>query len=329
MGDGNFSLRLLQGGVESTPGTPVAATFQFVGEAVQTEHIGRVFEDNPRQVRADVTGGGDIVEQETTIEVTQPLSYEDIMIPLATGISAPDTSGTDPYVHVFTPPLTTQAAPKSLTMEYSINDGATAHYSRECAFMTCSKLALNMRDGELVETIASYFGRPSTDAAVTAALTPLAGRTKVAGGTVAIYIDDAQSGLGGTQKLGFLDDATLEFEMGVMPKRTLDGRTDLGMSGLDFPNHRANLRLTVRHNADAAAELAKWRTGATRFVRLTATDGTKIIEFDLAMIYREDPDKGHDDNRETITINLVSEYDPTSASLYVATVTNSLETLPA
>ena len=323
-----YPLRKFQVGFESTSGTAVAATEQLVGEAVYTPEIEREFEEYPRGVRAPVTGGGVAKSKGSMFAFSGNLSYEEILYPLATGIEAPALTGAGPYVYTFDPDLTIVPVPKSLTCEYIVDDGSTKHYEREAAFCVCRSFEVGLAFGELATMSFELFGRAEQTSTMTAALTPVTGRTLIPSNLFTVAIDDAWSGLGGTPKSTLVRAASLSVTTGLEPDYTLDGRTDLDFTQLRAGMLDATLSITMEHNASAATEIGKWRTGALRFVRLKATDGTKIVQFDLAAKYLSPPSFSEDAGTEIATMELGLEYDSTGAKAFVATITNSLAALP-
>ena len=323
-----YPLRKFQAGFETTPGTAVAATAQLVGAASYTPEIEREFEAFPRGVRAPVTGGGIAKSKGSLFSFSGNLSYEEILYPLASGLKAPAISGIGPYVHLFDQSLTTIVAPKALTLEYVIEDGTTKHFQREAAYCTTRSFEVGIAFNELATVSFELFGRAEQTSTMTAALTPVTGRKLIPSNLFTIAIDDTWAGLGGTAKSTLIRAATLKITTGLEPDYTLDGRTDLDFTGLRYGMVDGALSMTLEHNADAATEIDKWRTGALRFVRLKATDGTKIVQFDMAAKYLSPPSFSEDAGIEIATMELGLEYDATGAKAFVATITNSLAALP-
>ena len=323
-----YPLRKAQLGFETTPGTAVAATAQYVGDAAYTPEIEREFEVFPRGVRAPVTGGGIAKSKGSLFSFSGNLTFEEVLYPLAAGLKAPAISGAGPYVHLFDQSLTTIVAPKAITAEYVIEDGTTKHFEREAAYCTARNFEVGLAFNELASLSFELFGRAEQTSTMTAALAPVTGRTTVPSNLFVVYIDDTWAGLGGTAKSTLVRAATMKITTGLDPDYTLDGRTDLDMTGLRYGLLDGSLSLTMEHNADAATEIGKWRTGALRFVRLKATSGVKIIQFDMALKYLSPPSFSEDAGVEIVTMELGLEYDATGAKAFVATITNSLAALP-
>lgn len=174
----------------------------------------------------------------------------------------------------------------------------------------------------------SLFGRAEQSSTMTAALTPVTGRSPIASNLFKLWIDDTWAGLGTTQKTAFLRAADLSITTGLQPDYTLDGRTDLDFTQIMAQMLTGTLSLTAEHNGDAATEIGKWRSGALRFVRLAATDGAKIVQFNAAMKYASPPSFSQDAGIELVTLDLELEYDPTGARAFEAVITNQLAALP-
>lgn len=101
-------------------------------------------------------------------------------------------------------------------------------------------------------------GRASQASTLTAALTPLTGRTPVPANLFTVCIDDDGANLGNTQKTLFVRDLTLTINTGLTPKYTLDGRGDLDLTGINAGSIGGTLSMTAEVSADAATEIGPW-----------------------------------------------------------------------
>jgi hypothetical protein len=331
MAHGIYDLRKTQIGLEATPGTLVAATQQLVGEAVYTPQIERVFDSKrPSGVRATPdSDGGIITRKGSRLALSQDLSYEEILYPLLCGVNndaAPTGSG--PYVWTMEPVLSGVATPKTATIEVVIDDGATQHYEREFGYAVCESFDINLAAGSLAKIDSTWFGRAEQSSTFTAALTPVTGRSPIPSDLFGLYIDSSWANLGTTQISTFIRSLNLHIDQGVRPGHALDARADLDFTHLLHGSFSGTLSATVEHTADAATEIGNWRSGTPVFVQLIATDGTKIVQLDMAAVYTSPPVFSEDEGVELVSFELQLEYDATGGKIFSAVVTNSVATQP-
>lgn len=324
-----YFLRKLQFGVESTAGTAVPATFKLVGEGTYKPIIERTFEEYPRGVRAMVTDGGFATMKGSELEFSGNLTFEEILLPLNSGLVTVVASGAGPYTYDFDPDLTAAQTIKTYTAEFVVDDGSTKHYQREAAHMITKELEIEIKANELATMKMSMFGRAEQTSTMTGSLTPLTGRTAVPSNLFKVYVDTTGAGLGGTQKTGLVRVASLKLDFGNEPDYTLDGRADLDMTGNQPQTFTGTLDLTMEHNADAATEIAAWRAGTKRFIRLKADNGlaagaNKAITFDGCYVYTDAPEFSEDSGVEIVTMKMQLEYDATWAKAFNAIVINGL-----
>lgn len=337
MGTALYPLRNLQIGLESTPGTLVAATKRLVGVSVYTPGIDREFEDFPRGVRAPVTGGGFENFKGSMLKHEGNATYQEILYPFLTGIlndAAPTGSG--PYVWTFAPNLTSNAslAIKTATLEYVIEDGSTKHYQRESGYGFTKKITIEGGFNKPTKHSWEMGMRAEQSSTVTGAIAAHS-RQQIPGNLWKLYIDDSWAGLGGTLKSLLIRDFTLEITTGYVEDFTLDGRADLDFTQILPEQFNYSLDMTFEHNADAATEVGKWRGTAgvqsLRFVRLIATNSgagaaERTVQLDMAGKYMEPPDFSEENGIEIMTMKLGGEYDSTGTKIFEANVTNDLAT---
>lgn len=334
MAAGLYPLRLLQLGFEATAGTAVPATKKIVGDSTYTPMIEREFEEYPRGVRAMVTGGGFAKQQGSKIEHDGNLTYEEILYPLLSGIvndAAP--TGSDPYTWDFAPVLTGQASLKTITAEFVVNDGSTLHYEREAAYCFTTEFEIDIQANDVAKLKWTMEGRAEGASTVTAALAPITGRTVVPSNLFALWIDDSGGTVGTTAKTGTLRGANIKVTTGALPDYTLDGRTALDHTGVQSQMLKGELELTMEHNANAATEIAAWRAGTVRLVRLKADNGgagaaNREITLDMGIAYTDPPEFSQEDGIEIVTMKGAFEYDSGLGGAFIAQVINGLAAQP-
>lgn len=282
-----------------------------------------------------VTGGGFAVMRGSTIEHESNMTYEEILYPLLSGIVNDATpSGSGPYTWDITPVLTGQAAIKTLTAEFVVDDASTKHYQREAGYFHTTEFEFTLEPNEPAKMKWTMEGRAEQTSTVTGSLAPITGRTVIPSNLFACYIDASGGTIGSTAKAQTLRSAKLKVTTGVKGDFTLDGRTDLDFVGLQSQMLKGELELTLEHNANAATEIGTgWRSGGVRLVRLKADNGlattaNRQVVLDMGIVYVDDPEFDQEDGIELVTLKGALEYDSGLGGAFIASVINGLSAQP-
>lgn len=321
------ALEKLQFGLETVAGTIVAADTVLLAEGGGefVDEIERVALEEPRGVLAMVEDVD--VRQGALLTYTQALDYEQVLLPLLTGIKQTTPAAGPPKVWTFLPTLTAPDTLDSASFEVAYTDGSTKHVEREFGFGTTRKFTIEFAYNQVTKITCEVFGRASQASTLTGSLSPLS-RTVIPSNLWKVYIDTSWAGLGGTQKSGLIRKGTLEIVTTAEPDYTLEGRSDLDLTQLLRKMITGSLQLTMAVDANFATEYTAWRAKTMRFIRLIATAGANnILQFDLAGIYLEPPSFGLDRGLRVGDLTLGLRYDPTSAKVFQAIVTNSIAAL--
>ena len=331
MAPASKALRRFQIGPESTPGTAVPATFKMVGNTTYTIERDAEMEDFPRQVYAPVTGGGIDLRKGTLINFEGNLTYEEALHIFASVIETPATAGAGPYTHTFDRPWNGPPTLTSYTCEITEDDGSTKHIQKEAAYLTGMGFEVVIAGLAPAKVTWEAIARASADTTETADLDPLTGRTAIASNLFKFYLDDTAGGIGGTLLSDVVRAATLKYAGAVAPAYNLDGRTALDFTGIRHkpftPDNAPTLSITMELAATAAAEFADYLAGNKRYVRLTATNGTDSITFDLCAVHVSAPVPEEDDGVMVVTFEMRMEYDATLT--FKAVVVNGLADVDA
>lgn len=318
------ALEKAQFGLETVAGTLVAADTVLLAEqgGEFTDELDREPVDEPRGVLAMVE---DVDTRKGSLLTTVgACDYEQILLPLLTGLKRTTPPVGPPKVWTFAPSMVTPDTLDSATFEVSYTDGTTRHVEREFGFGTCRKFTIEFAFNKVTKVTAEYFGRASQASTFTASQAALS-RTVIPSNLWKVYIDTTWVGLGGTQKSGLLRSGRLEINFGVEPDYSLDGRADLDMTQLLRGMITGSLQLTMAVDASFATELAAWRAKTKRFIRLIATAGaSNILQFDMAGIYMSPPSYSVDRGLRVGELTLDLRYDATSTKIFEAVVTNSI-----
>lgn len=325
MATGVISLEKLQLGIETVAGTLVAADTVIPVENGGTFEpiIDRQHLDEAQGVRAMVSHLD--VSKGSRLTYRHSLDYSNILFPLNCGLKKTTPSGGPTYVWTVNPDPTLVETIDSATFEVSYTDGSTRHLQREFGFGTCSRFVIEINANQPAMLETEWFGRKSQTSTFTASQSPLT-VSKIPSNLFAVYIDDSWANLGTTQKSGLVRTARLEVNTGRAPDYTLDARTDLDMTQLQSGEDiSGTLTLTCEYNAAGDTEYDNWEAGESdiEFIQLIATDGSAILEIDMAVRYTSVSFREEDGLRlMELTADLV--YDPTSTEQINFVVTNTV-----
>lgn len=319
-----------QAGRETTRGTAVAATKVLPVPMIN-------FTASPGQVLRPALARGVLVRNHGNEIVTRrgmtftvpehTLDLGTLPIWLSMGVktyAAP--SGAGPYVHTYERSLTADPAPTSWTLERRLTD-ASSPKDNEWAYCLASKLVWTWANDAVMFSVEG-FGRSKQSSTLTAALSfPTV--VEAPAGLLVVYIDDTWAGLGGTQVSNQVISARLEFNTGLTPIYTKDGRTDLDFTVYKPNRPSVNLTITALVGAQFDTEATKARAQAARNVKLLTTiDANGILELDCQVKYDGDDvvEVGEQDGQRIVTMNFVDTGDDL-AHFFKCIVTNSLATL--
>lgn len=357
-----YPLRLFQMAKEATPGTPVAAAWQMVGDTIFTPTITRYMSDYPRGVRVPVTAGGTPIGSGCTIVQNTDLSYEELIYPLNLGMATGVISGASAdKTHTFTPIITGNPTTLTATSEFALGDGSATAFpfpgatgfpvTMQAAYTFSNGFDISGAFNAIATASYRYVARyPTLAVTPTAALTVMTGRERIPSNLFKFYLDTTFAGIGGTQLTGTVRSFKYTFVPGIEPDYTLDGRANLDFTQTRFGmDAYATLSLVMEMDATSALEIKAWNaqnagggalapnvssggTVALRFIRMEATSPNTLggsarrLRLDGAYVYTKEPVFSQQNKAELVTLDLKTEYDPVSAKSFQAAVVNSLGT---
>lgn len=259
-------LKYIQFGLETTPGTPVAATrvWRGKGSLEDTREVLWVPED------VGVIGGTDLTYTPKlggslkldAIEAT----FEQLPYLLTSGVMARTTGVADGTgegrIYTYTFPTTSLPTISTLTVE--AGDDLSGDQER-AAYAFTTAFTLEGKAGEAVMMSGEMVTREVVPAAKTPSVTipdaevMLFGRSR-------LYIDAIGGTIGTTQVQGVLLGAKLEVKTGWTPVLTGDQR-DFYVHDLNGEELSVVLTLRLKHTSAAQAEKVNWRAETPRLVR--------------------------------------------------------------
>lgn len=339
MAPGRKTLRRVQLGNESTPGTQVATDTIWRGTANGIEDT-RTVEMIDEQVgklggtnRSVVTRYGSTLALEET-----PATFEQLPYLLAMSFGGPitgvqDGAGSD---YIYTTNIPETAIPTLTTYTFEAGDDAEA---LEFGYGHCPEFTLSFVAGETVKMSATIRGQETTTATFTSNSIPAV--TELIASLGKLYIDAIGGTYGSTQVSNQILAGEVTFSPVHEEKITLDGSRDF--SFVAYTGHEITGRITFEH--DTAALLATSGGVHDAFANQTAqklqikfesaaavtTPGTtyskKTVIINLPIKWTRVSTLGDQNGNDTIDAEFMSKYDVTADDSGQVIVVNELTAL--
>lgn len=342
---------LVQVGKETTRGTAVAATrrIAFEDATYRIQQALKTFEDQVQGTLAKSATPPVVTREGTEFEFSLPLDFEQILLPLLSGMKGgvtPTTPGTGVgRLWTFTPGMTTDPLPDAYTIEYSEADmdASPNALGNEAPYGFTTSLQITGGEDSVPQLNVSMVARKSTLAVATAAIAMPAmsfGPNMRWG----LYIDNTWAGLGGTQITGQIFNFAWTFDGFLRPVYRMDNRSTLDFSQYEFKPR--NVDLVIDAILDAASsglvptEDALKTAGTKRFVRVELTGDAfvapdtglnRFIRLDGCYTHAEDSMQergGEQDGNVIAQLHLTGFYDSTQGQDVEVAVQNNLATFP-
>lgn len=314
MADRMLVSEVQQIGVESTAGTAVTPTIQFVGLNIDIDTNLEVDEFKPAgQLPESIVAprqewaSGSLSGFPTYTEIAYPLSN---LLGAAT-ITTP-SGATNARRWLWEPDEATPWTPKTWTLRRGVPGGT----AEESAYLLLSGLRLTFSRTAAPEISGDLFGR-RLDYTASMATTGISTQTNVPilATQVDVYLDATSGGLGGTQ-------LTRDFAFEWAISDLFDMIWPLNSSLASFSAHSVKaptIEAMLRMGNDAAgrALVTNMRAGSTVFVRLVANGGTDSIEsgqdyqltIDTALKVMSAPSRADENGLSTLEWSFRNVYD--------------------
>lgn len=324
-------LRKIQLGKETTGGSKVDATTVWRGTGTIEDGLVVMF---PEEDVGYLSGLDRAcipkVEAHLSMDET-PATFEQSIHIFNAGIvtvSAVDDGTGKKYVYTF--PTTSESAIKTYTLE-----GGDDQQEEEFGYGFVESFTLSGVAGEPVMMSANWIGWVIAPGTFTTTGVTIPTVEEVLTSKGSLYIDAVSGAPGGTIKANTLIEFALNVKTGWQPTYCADGA--LYFSYHEQVGPEVTLDITFEHNTTSVAEVAAWRAGTARLLRLsfagtTFTAGTsysnKILRFDLAGKWEKFEKLGEKDGNDVVKGLFRSRYDPTDTTFANITVVNKVATVP-
>lgn len=244
------ALQLLQWGLEvaATHGTAVAATSKIACEGITFTPLDTVAHPRiAKGILAANPGNFTHVMRGTDFTVAEsPLVYDQFQnwLRMAVVGAVAASGGVAPFTWAFARSMTVDPAPDSFTIERRLSDGAN-FIDNEWAYCMLRTLRIAYAAGEPLRFSADGFARRIQGSTLTAAQAlPTVEIPPAALAT--LKIDSTWATVGQTAVSSQLLSAEVIFKTGLVPKMTLDGRTDLDFTTYILNPEEVDLDVTLR-----------------------------------------------------------------------------------
>jgi hypothetical protein len=326
------ALRKLVLGREATAGTAVVCTTIWRGMGVLSDDRETVF---PEEDIGYLSG----VDRAYTPKLEASISmgsveatFEQLPHILEAGVKtatpAQDSTGSG-YVYTYTFPTTAANTLKTYTIEGGDNQAV-----EEMEYGFVESFTLEGNAGEALMVSAEWKGRQVSDSAFTTTATlPSVDEVLVSKGKV--YIDDVDGTIGTTQISNTVLSVKLDVTTGQQAVYTADGNLYFSFVKTVMPE--VMLDVTFEHDSNATDEIAAYRAGTPRLIRLEfagpslGTAGnftTKVLRVDLAGKWESFGPLEDTDGNDTRTGTFRARYNATAAKYAEIAVVNELTALP-
>lgn len=317
-------LRKIQIGLETTAGTPVAATVIWRGTGtIRDERVIRMPDEDvgflsgiDRSYTASLGGRISLAPVEAT--------FEQLPILFTCGL-AEDTAGTQDgegsgYVYTYTAGTSAAASLSTVTVE-----GGDNQQAEEMEYGCVERIRLTGAPGEGLMMSGDIVGRQVSTTTFTASLS-LPSVEEIVFSKGKLYIDAVSGTIGTTEKSSTLLGVDIDIPTGLVVKRAANGQLyfdSVVQTGVD-----PTVQLTYEHNGTAVSEIAAWRAETPRQIRLKwegsalTTSGTytnKTFILDMAGKYETFEAIDEMDGNDIVRATFRPRWD-TTASLFLQAI---------
>ena len=315
------ALRRIQMGKETAPGTAVAASAIWRGIGTIQDNLTTVFPAEDVGILVG-TDRNYIPKAEAMLALAETeATFEQLPYLFEAGIRhvtpSTDTPG---YKYEYIVPVASTDSLASTDLQTFTFEGGDNAQAEEFAYGFARTITLSGTAGQAVMMGAEIVGRQVAPSTFTASIAiPTVEEILMSKGK--LYIDAAGGTIGGTQKSNTLLDFSLSISTGWIPVYTADGNIYFSFAKPTAPE--VMLSLTFEHETSSIAEIAAWRAGTARQIRLKF-DGasSKYLTLDMAGKWESFDALGDQDGDDIVTGVFRARYNSTAAKYFEAVLVN-------
>jgi len=321
--------RKIQLGKETTQGSEAKATTVWRGTGTIQDNLTTVFptEDVGILVGTDRSYIPK-VEASLTLDQTEA-TYQQLPYLFEMGIKhvTPTTdAGGSIYTYTF-PYATTDMTASTDLQTFTVEVGDNQQ-EEQFLFGFARSITLSGSAGQALMMSAEIVGRQVTTGTFTTSVAiPTVEEILFSKGK--LYIDEAGTYPATTEKSNTLLAMDLSINTGWIPVYTADGNLYFSFVKPTMPE--VTCTLTFEHNATSVAEIAAWRAGTARSIKIYftgVTAGTSNLSLNMSGKWDNFEKLGEQDGNDIVTGTFRCRYNSSNAGFFQAIVENSLESLP-
>lgn len=321
-------LRNTQIARETANGTIIAAKDRLLGDVKFTDASTLKQVEYPLGSMTQGAGKSVITSLLSNIDVTCTPTFEQLLYFMLMSVLG-DVAGVGgpPVVWTFLAPEALNPDVDAFTIEGYVTDGATP-VGIVVPYCFCTDWVLSGGLNDLEKFTAKLVGNGMATHTMTPAIT-VPTCEEMLSNMAKLYIDDSWATLGSTPVAQVIYDHNLHWIPGLTPGFREDG--GLNFTKVNWGAHGAELKITAEFGASVQAERAKAASRALRFVRLEI-DGatTSKVVFDMCVQHkvRDFWWMANQGENDTVALDFMPAFDPTSSKHFQAAITNGLAKLP-
>jgi len=316
--------QLVQLGIETTPGTAVAATKKLAALMIEPQIKSEI--QKYRGTGYKFPAIASMAKEWVEADLSGPITYTELIYLLSSimGTTTP-TAGTTDQTWVFNIDPDGADTPKTYTIEWG--DGTRA---LEFDYGLVNALTLSF-SRDACELSGTMLGSAITDAITMTGGTTDVALVPVIPTQVSVKVADTQAGLTGASALTRVVSAEWALSDRFNPAYFLDGSTDWAAAVETEPS--LGVKLKMEKDAAGMGLLTNMRAGSTKFVRIQAIGNiiTGAIPYtltiDTACKVTGEPTFSDEDGVQCIEWDMEGFYDSTWTKATMITVINAIATL--
>jgi len=337
------AFKRIQAGIESTPGTAVAAAEVLLG-TITTEESGEIVHkpNDDRNTLAANMADDEIVGKETKLVWSGDVNSRHILWALLMSLrgnvtpTQPDpTNQPNAYLWTITPSLTAANTPDqtngidTFTFEYGDN---TQSYETEYCFAT--RLQISGAPNKVCEFTCDITGRQRGETTLTSSLS-VQSVQRFPFNLAQICIDASGGTMGNTQKTNLLRAFQWTLETKFTAFYTSDG--NLYFSSVAEDKKKPVLMLTYKRGSTSETERDAYDNRSTRLIRLKLLGQTELdsgqsdvpyLYLDQAVRYFKWPTPSSQDGARVVQVTAEGVYDSTYGKMFEALLLTTLSAVP-
>ena len=324
MAERSYIYQATQIGVETTPGTPVAANKKLLS-------VGFSMSPNPEINTIMPSGykyptGAYLAREWTELDFEGALTYTEIVYLLSGILNNPTPTGSGPYTWAYTP----QTSAADTIATYTIEQGDAVR-ARRVALGLMTELGLSISRSEIQVSGSMLAGPMEDNVTLTGSPTDIE-LVPVLGHQIAVYVADTAAGLDGASALDRPINLEWTLSNRFAPAWYLNQQ--VGFDAYVEVQPELTMSMMMASDAEGMQFLTPMRQGDKKFIRIEATGNvidpgpdTFLFQLDTSVVVTDVGDFSEEEGIEAIEWEFTGIHDSTMGGAVVASVVNEVSAL--